>query len=309
MIDKTKEEYLRRLAERNVIPFEPPHKPNGSNPSRQEGLADEAPEYQPEAKQSIAVLDDERQRRLPAIAQAIEGGGAWVPDLAEGPLCGTPLLDEPLRRNTPRISIVGGRSWPLTALAYAFFALGVGINISNAPPPPDGLLPMAMGVLAEGVMFWLPAHALTLPPLRKIIAVVLLAGLVVPFALVNSLRMASIVSADLAMARSDRVTAAIRDAEGALGDTRVARDTECRKNGPLCRQRQADVVVAERKIEAARVPVVAIARPESADFARLVGWATRGLVIPSEGDFGTLWLLLRTLLPQIGGVVLLLARR
>jgi hypothetical protein len=165
-------------------------------------------------------------------------------------LCGTSLLDEPLalglRRNPGKIGIdaasvvFGGSlkvppkprpSIPLTMLAYAFFALGVGINIWNAPPPPDGLLFAAMGVLAEGGMFWLPAHTLTLPPLRRILALGLLA-FVLAFALVNSLRMASIVSADLATARGDRATAAIRDAEGALADARVARDTECRKNLP-----------------------------------------------------------------------------
>jgi hypothetical protein len=57
------------------------------------------------------------------------------------------------------------------------------------------------------------------------------------------------------------------------------------------------------------VPVVAVAKPEAADFARLVGWASRGSVVPSAEDFEMLWLLLRTLLPQIGGVVLMLARR
>jgi hypothetical protein len=57
------------------------------------------------------------------------------------------------------------------------------------------------------------------------------------------------------------------------------------------------------------VPVAAIVKLESADFARLVGWLSRGAIMPGADDFGMLWLLLRTLLPQIGGVVLLLARR
>jgi hypothetical protein len=273
----------------NVIPFEPKPTPTVSTESPVDTPA------------PIAVLDDERQRRAPPIPFSRMG----VADNGPGLLCGTPLLEE-----TPMYARGGGRgcSWRLTLLAYAFFGLGVSINVWNAPPPPDGLLFATMGVLAEGVMFWLPAHTLTLPPLRKMLAVALLAGLVVPFALVNSLRMASIVSADMAMARADRTSAAVRDAEGALDDARIARD-KCKKNGPLCQQRQNQVIEAEHKLDAARAPVVAIARPESADFARLVTWATRGLVAPTADDFGMLRLLLRTLLPQVGGVVLLLARR
>jgi hypothetical protein len=241
MIDKTKEEYLRQLAEENVIPFAPPRAPAVSTTP-----VDTPP----------PVLDDERQRRLPALTgREVQGSSYSGPPL----LCGTPLLDE---GTLPHTAIDGmgdlrdyrrkpRGSYPLTLLAYAFFTLGVGINIWNAPPWPDGALYAAMGVLAEGVMFWLPAHALTLPPLRRLLAFALLAFVLV-FALVNSLRMASIVSADMAMARGDKVTAAIRDAEGALADARVARDTECRKNGPLCRQRMEGVVKAEAALTAAR---------------------------------------------------------
>jgi hypothetical protein len=55
--------------------------------------------------------------------------------------------------------------------------------------------------------------------------------------------------------------------------------------------------------------VVAQARPESTDFARLVAWLSRGTIQPGADDFAMLWLLFRTLLPQVGGLVLMLAQR
>jgi hypothetical protein len=170
---------------------------------------------------------------------------------------------------------------------------------------------MAMGVLAEGVMFFLPTHAATLRPVKRMLAIVVLV-FVVAFALFNSLRMASIITADTALIRADRTTAAVRDAEAALADARIAEAKECNsstKTGPLCRQRQADTRAASAKIEDARKPVAAVAKPEAADFARLVTWASRGALVPTPADFDMLWLLLRTLLPQIGGLVLMLARR
>jgi hypothetical protein len=60
----------------------------------------------------------------------------------------------------------------LLLLAYAFAVLGIGINIWNASGGalPDMALPAAMGVLAEGVMFFLPAQAMTLSLGRKALA-------------------------------------------------------------------------------------------------------------------------------------------
>jgi hypothetical protein len=57
-------------------------------------------------------------------------------------------------------------SIPLVFIAYGFFALGVGINIWNAVtagPITNTLLPAAMGVLAESLMFFLPERTISLP--------------------------------------------------------------------------------------------------------------------------------------------------
>jgi hypothetical protein len=55
--------------------------------------------------------------------------------------------------------------------------------------------------------------------------------------------------------------------------------------------------------------VAAQAKPESTDFADLVAWGSMGTVRPTVKDFDMLWLFFRTLLPQLGGLVLMLARR
>jgi hypothetical protein len=40
-----------------------------------------------------------------------------------------------------------------------------------------------------------------------------------------------------------------------------------------------------------------------------VAWLSNGTLQPGAEDFDMLWLFFRTLLPQVGGLVLMLARR
>ena len=53
--------------------------------------------------------------------------------------------------------------------------------------------------------------------------------------------------------------------------------------------------------------ILAQARPESSYFAKLATWASRGAIQPAADDFAMMWLLFRTFLPQVGGLVLMLA--
>jgi len=120
-------------------------------------------------------------------------------------------------------------SIPLAVIAYGFFALGVSINIWNAMtggPISNMILPAAMGVLAEAVMFFLPERTISLPLIGKLLAWAFLV-FVAAFALTNSLRMASIVSADQAAARADRQTEGVRTADQALEAARAKRDEAC----------------------------------------------------------------------------------
>jgi hypothetical protein len=205
-------------------------------------------------------------------------------------------------------------NYALVTVAYGFFLLGIGINVWNAISGgtlTDMALPAALGVLAEAVVFFLPAWALRLPIGRQLLAWALFAFISV-FALTNSLRMASITAADQATARADRQTEGVRTANWALDVARTKRDEAC---GPghgksvACKVRQAEVAKVEANQTQVTAKVVAQARPESADFAKLVAWVSRSAVQPGADDFSMIWLLFRTFLPQVGGLVLMIAQR
>jgi hypothetical protein len=194
--------------------------------------------------------------------------------------------------------------------AYGFFALGIEINIWNAKTGDtlaDMALPAALGVLAEAVLFFLPAWALTLPFGRQALAWALF-GFISVFALTNSLRMASIIAADQATARADRQTEGVRAADHALNAARAKRAKPVVVDS--ARRWLARFVRRSTTLEAsqtqATAKVIAQARPESTDFAKLVTWVSRGAVQPGADDFAMLWLLFRTFLPQVGGLVLML---
>ncbi len=218
------------------------------------------------------------------------GAGVTVATLAPPP--------QPRPRRTSR---------PLVALAYGFGLLGVGINGWNAwtgGALVDMALPAIMGVLAEGTMFFLPSWAMTLPIARSMLALTLLMLLVVPFALTNSLRMASIISTDAAMGRADRQTVGTENAKADLDKAKGARDQAWGKGlgkTVACQSRQSEVTRLEGNQTQATNKVAAQAKPEAADFAKLVTWASMGTLRPQAGDFEMLWLLFRTLLPGVHG--------
>jgi hypothetical protein len=207
------------------------------------------------------------------------------------------------------------RSFALTLVAYGFFGVGIAINIWNARTSGgdwlDMGIPVALGVLAEAVLFFLPARILALPSPRRALAVALYA-FVMTFAVVNSLRMASLIAADQVAARADRQTAGVQAAARGLSDARSERDKTCRAGqgkSAACRAAQEDVAKLERAQAAASVKVSAAAKPENTDFSDLTTWVTRGVIQPGARDFDMIWLLFRTFLPQIGGIVLMVAKR
>jgi hypothetical protein len=202
----------------------------------------------------------------------------------------TPSPGRPAERQ-PRYASI-----PLAVVAYGFFGVGIGINIWNAwtgGPLVNMILPAAMGVLAESVMFFLPERTLSLPLIGKILAWLFLA-FVTAFALTNSLRMASVISADQAMARADRQTVGTEGADSKLDKAMAARDQACARGlgkTVACQSRQVEVTKLEGKQTQATNKVASQAKPESADFARLVKWVSFGHLEPKGDDFDMLWLL------------------
>lgn len=280
-------------------------------------MAIPAPKTLPLKADFLALANAGGQRkpdRLPVPGRAVVPAGALPTILAVAPPEAVERVVLPAAPAASKADAQDRRtSWSLVALAYGFAALGIGINVWNAIGGniADTALPAAMGVLAEGVVFFLPARLVALPAARRALGITLLL-FVSAFALTNSLRMASIVAADTAAARADRTTEGTRSADAALDAARKARDDACgRGQGKTvaCKTRVDEVGKLEAAKAAAVSRVADQARPESGDFAKLTAWLSRGTVQPGAQDFDMLWLLFRTFLPQIGGLVLMLARR
>jgi hypothetical protein len=114
------------------------------------------------------------------------------------------------------------------------------------------------------------------------------------------------------ISRADRQTEGVQTANAILDVARAKRDEACGRGlgkTVSCQSRQNEVTRLEGKQTQATAKVAAQAKPEAADFAKLVAWVSMGTLHPQAGDFEMLWLLFRTLLPQVGGLVLMLARR
>jgi hypothetical protein len=227
----------------------------------------------------------------------------------------TPVTPTPI----PPISsaIVTHRSSAsLTVLAYGLALVGLGINAwfawNRGTTAMDKALFAALGFLAEATMFYLPARAAVLWRDRRWgafgFAAVLWPFLFV-FALTNSLGFASLNFTDIATARAERVTPAIDDARRKADTLTRSREDECRKRGDRCRDLEGKELNAIEELKAERAKVGKAADPQVDAAARLTAWITIGALRPTADDFGMLRLFLLTLLPQIGGLVLMVARR
>jgi hypothetical protein len=88
------------------------------------------------------------------------------------------------------------------------------------------------------------------------------------------------------------------------------RDDACgpgRGKSVACKSRQAEVTKLEANQAQVTANILAQAQSESSDFAKLATWVSRGAIQPAADDFPMMWLLFRTFLPQVGGLVLMLA--
>jgi hypothetical protein len=129
------------------------------------------------------------------------------------------------------------------------------------------------------------------------------------FAVTAGIGFASTNISDVTMARASRVTPAIANAQGALTDAMAARDRECKSGvGKFCREREATVALRRQMLDAAVVSVGQTADPQSEAAIKLVTWVSYGMLRPSREDFAMLRLVLLALLPQIGGILLLVGR-
>jgi hypothetical protein len=113
--------------------------------------------------------------------------------------------------------------------------------------------------------------------------------------------------------------------EQAVAAATVARDQECGRVGPNCRQRVAELASALRdkaltdraaeldgKIMAlaaklAGLPTVALADPQIEGAVAVIGWASRGTIAPSAADMEMVRLFGMALMPILGGLLIAFA--
>ncbi|WP_315797873.1 MULTISPECIES: hypothetical protein [unclassified Bradyrhizobium] len=130
------------------------------------------------------------------------------------------------------------------------------------------------------------------------------------FAVTAGIGFASTNISDVTLARASRVTPAVQAAQTALADAMTARDRECKGGvGKFCREREAAVAERRLALDAAMSTVSQTADPQTEAAIKLVAWVSRGVVKPSAEDFIMLRLILLALLPQIGGILLMVGRR
>ncbi len=79
--------------------------------------------------------------------------------------------------------------------------------------------------------------------------------------------------------------------------------------GKFCRQREQTVTDKEQALADAMKAVESAADPQTEAARRVVAWVSFGALHPTTDDFAMLRLVLLALLPQIGGMLLLIGRR
>lgn len=220
------------------------------------------------------------------------------------------FLNRPFRSWAPDASIA------LTGAAFASATVGVAMNgwyaRSLGSSDIAGWLFLAIGVVADISALFLPTGCARLLAKRQRGAaaigwLVWLATFL--FALSAGIGFASVNISDVTSTRASRVTPAVTVAQAALSDAVTARDRECKSGtGKFCREREAAVVTQRQGLETAMKAVELQADPQVEAATRIVSWLTGGLVHPTGDDFAMLRLMLLALLPQVGGILLMVGR-
>ena len=174
-----------------------------------------------------------------------------------------------------------------------------------------GWLFLAVGVAADLVALVMPTCAAALWQARqRVTALVAWSfwAMTFVFAVTAGIGFASLNIADATMMRASRVTPAVASAQAALNDAMAARDRECRNGwaGSAASARQPSMNAGRRWMQ--RWSVEQSADPQTEAAVRIVGWISRGALRPTGDDFAMLRLVLLALLPQIGGILLMVGR-
>jgi hypothetical protein len=204
----------------------------------------------------------------------------------------------------------------LAATALTLSGVGIAINgwFARSLGATDfaGWLFLAIGVAADLAALILPAAAAELWQAgQRATALVgwLIWFLTFVFAVTAGIGFAATNISDVTLSRASRLTPAITSAQAALADAMTARDRECKIVGKFCREREAAVADRRLLLDAAMTSVGQSADPQTAAAIKLVAWISRGMMRPAPEDFAMVRLALLALLPQIGGMLLMISRR
>jgi hypothetical protein len=200
--------------------------------------------------------------------------------------------------------------------ALALAAVGIAINgwfaRSLGSSDVAGWLFLAVGVAADLVALVLPSMAAGLWQAgQRATALVGWAVWLVTFvfAVTAGIGFASTNISDVTLARASRITPTVTTARAALEDAMTARDRECKGGiGRFCREREAAVAERRQLLDSAMTSVGQAADPQTDAAIKLVAWGSGGMLRPAPEDFAMLRLILLALLPQIGGVLLMVGR-
>jgi hypothetical protein len=206
--------------------------------------------------------------------------------------------------------------WFLIAAALGLGAVGITINgwfaRSLGSTESAGWLFLAVGVAADLVALAMPSAAAAAWAARQRLSAVagwLIWVIAFAFVMTAGIGFASLNITDMAMSRAARATPAVEMARAALADAMAARDRECAGGvGKNCRQREETVNERRRAVDAALQTVAQAADPQTESAARVVAWLSGGMLRPSGDDFAMMRLVLLALLPQLGGLLLLVGR-
>lgn len=207
-------------------------------------------------------------------------------------------------------------SWLLVFAAFGLAAVGITMNgwfaRSLGSSDVAGWLFLAIGVAADLVALAAPSCAAGLWHARQ--RATAAAGWVVwamtfAFAVTAGIGFASLNITDVTLQRASRITPAVTAAQNALGDAMTARDRECKGGvGKFCRDREGAVTERRQGLDAAMRSVEEAADPQTEAARRVVMWVSGGMLRPAADDFAMLRLVLLALLPQIGGMLLMIGR-
>jgi hypothetical protein len=207
-------------------------------------------------------------------------------------------------------------SLALSAAAVALAGVGITMNGSFArslgSSDSAGWLFLAVGIAADCAALAVPSCAAHLWQAHQ--RATALAGWAVwamtfVFACTAGIGFASTNISEVSLSRASRITPAVVTAQAALSDAMASRDRECASGtGKFCREREATVTDRRKALDAATAIVAHAADPQIEAASKIVVWISRGWLTPSGDDFAMLRLILLALLPQVGGILLMVAR-